>query len=222
MGSNKGKIKIQKDGPYLILGNIPLREMTIGVDEDGFSKDWLQGKEYPQQENYVLCRCGKSKTKPYCDGSHVRTHFNSKETASREPFKEQANLIEGPGLNLMDAPELCAFARYCDRGNGVWGYTRGSDDPEAKKLAIEEANNCSSGRLVAVDKKTKKPYETELEQSIGTVEDPQMGCSGPLWVRGGIHIERADGKPYETRNRVTLCRCGKSSNKPFCDGTHSG
>ncbi|MHB8164175.1 MAG: CDGSH iron-sulfur domain-containing protein [Methanoregula sp.] len=30
----------------------------------------------------------------------------------------------------------------------------------------------------------------------------------------------ADGKPYTVRNRVTLCRCGKSGNKPFCDGSH--
>ncbi|HET8688843.1 MAG TPA: CDGSH iron-sulfur domain-containing protein [Methanosarcina sp.] len=39
-------------------------------------------------------------------------------------------------------------------------------------------------------------------------------------MRGGIPIESADGKQYEIRNRVTLCRCGKSRNKPFCDGSH--
>ena len=44
--------------------------------------------------------------------------------------------------------------------------------------------------------------------------------SGPLWVKGGVAIEASDGFAYETRNRVTLCRCGRSSNKPFCDGTH--
>jgi CDGSH-type Zn-finger protein len=33
-------------------------------------------------------------------------------------------------------------------------------------------------------------------------------------------VERADGVPLETRNRVTLCRCGQSANKPLCDGTH--
>ena len=41
-----------------------------------------------------------------------------------------------------------------------------------------------------------------------------------IWVKGGIRIEGADGRSYEIRNRVTLCRCGQSSNKPFCDGTH--
>jgi CDGSH-type Zn-finger protein len=43
---------------------------------------------------------------------------------------------------------------------------------------------------------------------------------GPLWVRGGVPVIGADGQPYETRNRVLLCRCGHSRNRPFCDGTH--
>jgi len=59
-----------------------------------------------------------------------------------------------------------------------------------------------------------------LEKSIGLIEDPQLECSGPIWVRAGIPIRSADGKIYEVRNRVTLCRCGKSSIKPFCDSSH--
>ncbi|MCX6649715.1 MAG: CDGSH iron-sulfur domain-containing protein [Candidatus Bathyarchaeota archaeon] len=221
MYAGKGKIKITKDGPYLVTGNIQLREMIIGADADGFSEKWREGKEHPHQENYTLCRCGKTKDKPFCDGSHISTRFNGKETATREPFEKQADMIEGPKLNLMDAQDFCAFARFCDRGDGVWSYTHASDDPAAKKAAIEEACNCPSGRLVAVDKETNKTIEPDLDQSIGVVEDPKMGCSGPLWVRGGVPVEGADGMPYETRNRVTLCRCGKSGNKPFCDGTHA-
>ena len=70
------------------------------------------------------------------------------------------------------------------------------------------------------DKKTKKMVEPEYERSIGFVEDPQVGVSGPIWVRGGIPVESVDGKTHEIRNRVTLCRCGKSSSKPFCDSSH--
>jgi CDGSH-type Zn-finger protein len=44
--------------------------------------------------------------------------------------------------------------------------------------------------------------------------------NGPLHVTGGITIKRSDGQPFETRNRVLLCRCGNSKNKPLCDGTH--
>ena len=63
--------------------------------------------------------------------------------------------------------------------------------------------------------------EPTLPPSIGLVEDPALHCSGPLWVRGGIRVESADGRPYERRNRVTLCRCGASTNMPFCNGSHA-
>ncbi len=55
---------------------------------------------------------------------------------------------------------------------------------------------------------------------LALIEDPGIGVSGPIWVRGGVRIESAEGKIYEIRNRVTLCRCGKSKNKPFCDSAH--
>jgi len=67
---------------------------------------------------------------------------------------------------------------------------------------------------------TGKPIEPELTPAVSLLEDPQVGMSGPLWVKGGIPIESADGRMYEVRNRVTLCRCGKSAKKPFCDGNH--
>jgi hypothetical protein len=73
---------------------------------------------------------------------------------------------------------------------------------------------------VVREKGTGKPIEPHFEKSITVLEDPGRECSGPLWVKGGIPIQSADGSEYEVRNRVTLCRCGKSSNKPFCDGTH--
>ena len=70
--------------------------------------------------------------------------------------------------------------------------------------------------MVTWDKKTKAPFEKKFQPSIEIIEDPQIKVSGPIWVKGGIEIESADGYKYETRNRVTLCRCGKSNNKPFC------
>ena len=55
---------------------------------------------------------------------------------------------------------------------------------------------------------------------IGIIKDPSKGVDGPYWVRGGIPIYSADGKPYEVRIGMTICRCGKSTNKPFCDSSH--
>jgi CDGSH-type Zn-finger protein len=126
-------MKVTENGPYMVTGCISLSEQIIGTDEEGFSAEWRVGKEYPQQESYALCRCGKSKNKPYCDGSHIKTKFNGKETASHESYSKQANKIDGPDLRLMDAPDFCAFAKFCDRGDSVWSYTRDSNDTEAKK-----------------------------------------------------------------------------------------
>ncbi len=168
----------------------------------------------------MLCRCGKSKSKPFCDGTHAKIRFDGTEIASRAPYLTRARKIDGPDLKLTDAPDLCNHAGFCLRATGIGNLTRSSDDTEAKRLAIEEAGNCTSGRLVAWHKEPEKSIEPEFEPSIALVEEPHKGCSGALWVRGNVPVESSDGGAYEVRNRVALCRCGASSNKPFCDGSH--
>ncbi|WP_257790068.1 CDGSH iron-sulfur domain-containing protein [Acidovorax carolinensis] len=49
---------------------------------------------------------------------------------------------------------------------------------------------------------------------------PGHGLLGPIGLRGGVQLVGADGFAYEVRNRMALCRCGASKNKPFCDGSH--
>jgi CDGSH-type Zn-finger protein len=63
-------------------------------------------------------------------------------------------------------------------------------------------------------------YENKYEPQIIIAEDPQNSVSAGLFVQGGITLIGADGTEYEVRNRMALCRCGKSENKPFCDATH--
>lgn len=215
------RVIVSEDGPYIVSGNVPLAKQIISTDAEGGSESWEQGKVYSPQETYSLCRCGQSRTKPFCDGSHLRTHFDGTETASREPYLKQAEAMDGPGMALTDAQALCAFARFCDTHGQIWNQVAHTDKPKAREQLVRQAGNCPSGRLVAWDKKTKKALEPELPVSIGLIEDPAQGCSGPIWVRGGIQIESADGFEYEVRNRVTLCRCGQSQNKPFCDGSHA-
>ena len=216
----KQKILISKDGPYLVSGSVPLAKEISVSGPSGEPETREKGKEYPLQESYALCRCGKSKNPPYCDGSHVHSKFDGREVANRDKYLDQAEILEGPELDLTDAENLCSLARFCHLAGGTWDNVENSDDPEAKKMAIQTACNCPSGRLTVWDKKTWKPIEPKLEPSIGVTEDPEANVSGPLWVKWGIEIESADGTPYETRNRVTLCRCGNSRNKPFCDGSH--
>lgn len=213
------KVKVTKDGPYMVSGGVPLSEQSMCVDSDGQCHGWKEGKKYPTQESYDLCRCGHSKNKPYCDGTHAKIQFDGAEQAAHSSYLEQANAINGPLLKLTDAEVFCAGARFCDRAGGTWELTEESSNPDARQKAIEETGDCPSGRLVVWDK-GGNVIEPDFEPSIGLVKDTQAGKMGPLWVRGGIPVESADGVPYEVRNRVTLCRCGKSSNKPFCDGSH--
>ncbi len=215
-----GRIRILKDGPYLVSGRVPLTRDRIVLGADGEPAKWVKDAPYADRDTYALCRCGGSKDKPFCDGSHVDMAFDGTETAERTGYLERAEKTAGPGLDLTWSAELCAVARFCHRGEEAWGYAERSGDPEARRAAIEEACACPSGSLVAWDKTTGEAIEAELEPSIGLIENPEAGRSGPLWVKGGIPIESADGVVYETRNRVTLCRCGQSQKKPFCDGAH--
>lgn len=214
------KIKVIENGPYHVTGSLPMSKQIIVADKEGYSKEWKEGWGFPEKEEFDLCRCGHSHDKPYCDKTHKKIGFDGTETARKGKYLECAERTEGPDLDLTDCEELCVSARFCDRLAGTWKLTEMSDDPESRKLAIEQACNCPGGRLVALDKKTGKAIEPDLKPSIGIVEDPQVGVSGPVWVRGGVPVESADGEEYEVRNRVALCRCGRSKNKPFCDGKH--
>jgi hypothetical protein len=90
---------------------------------------------------------------------------------------------------------------------GIWSSKRTTPKPD--------------GRLVAWDRETGKPIEPKFEPSLGLIEGTGKKVSGPIWVRGDIPVISADGKAYEIRNRMTLCRCGRSNNKPFCSGAHA-
>lgn len=214
------KIQVTKNGPYFVTGALPLAKWVIVTNETGESVDWEQGERFPDEDGYALCRCGRSKSKPFCDGSHATAGFDGTETATREPYADQAVSIDGPAVNLRDARKLCAEARFCDRDGGLWERVKTCQDPETRADVERQASQCPAGRYTACDAKTGEPHEPDLEPSIGLIEDPYKGVSGPAWVRGGVPVESADGEEYEVRNRVTLCRCGHSCNKPFCDGSH--
>jgi CDGSH-type Zn-finger protein len=214
-------VTVSKNGPYLVTGDIPLAKQMIIVDAQGGAEEWRRGEAIAHTETYALCRCGSSRTKPFCDGSHARVGFDGTETASHALYLEQAKLWDGPVLQLTDAKGLCAFARFCDPNGQVWHQVAETGNPDIDAMFVRQVNACPSGRLMAWDKDSGKPIEQALPVSIGLVEDPAQQCSGPLWLRGGIQVIATDGYQYEVRNRVTLCRCGQSKNKPFCDGTHA-
>lgn len=210
-------IKIMKDGPYVVSGNVALSEKIIVPKGRGY--EFKDGRVLQQSEEYALCRCGKSKNAPFCDGSHENTGFIGDETASKAKYEDRAELLEGSTIDLLD-DNRCAFARFCHREKGnVWELTENSDNEENRKEGIQAASECPAGRLVAMDK-TGDMIEPSYEPCIDIIQDPEKGVSGGIFVKGNIPIESSDGHIYEIRNRAALCRCGKSMNKPFCDSTH--
>lgn len=212
-------IKVTKDGPYLVYGKPNISEKTILTDEDNFGIEYEDGKVFEIKSDCVaLCRCGNSKNAPFCDGSHISAKFDGTETASFESVLDNAITYEGVNLTLKDNEKLCSYARFCDAYGDIWHLIQ-NGDPKSDETAIREANLCPSGRLVIFDK-TGNLIEETLPESIAILEDGGLKISGPIWVQGGIRVESTDGKSYEIRNRQTLCRCGRSKNKPFCDCTH--
>ena len=216
MKNGAGRIRILKDGPYLVTGGVPLREQVITPEGEGYV--YRDGIDLPQAQTYALCRCGKTQNPPFCDGGHQG--FDGTETASRLPFDQRAEVLPGDKIDLMD-DHRCAFARFCHRAAGdAWELAENSPNPGDKEEAILAAVECPAGRLVPVDKETGKQIEPEYEPGIDVLQDPEEGVSCGLFVKGGIPIQSSDGTTYEVCNRVVLCRCGTSRIKPFCDMMH--
>ena len=216
------KIKVLDKGPYLVYGQPPLATQHIVPNELGESWSFEEGRHYlTDEEPTALCRCGASKRKPYCDGSHTSHKWKPRLTARPEALLDNVEITTGDELTLTDNPKYCTFARFCDAGGGVWAATETSFDSTSRRQAIRQASICPSGRLMIWGNGSDLPFERLYEPSLGLIEDDALHVSGGLWVRGGIHIVREDDSSYEIRNRVVLCRCGESANKPYCDGSHA-
>ena len=216
------KVVVTETGPYHIYGSPPLATQHIIENEVGESWNFEEGRHFStEQEPTSLCRCGASKQKPYCDGSHTHHKWSPKLTARPEALLDNIDITSGDELTLTDNSQYCAFARFCDAGGGVWAATETSFDERSRRLAIRQASLCPSGRLAIWGNGSDLPYERHYEPSLGLIEDDAMAASGGLWVRGGIRIVKEDGTSNEVRNRSILCRCGESANKPYCDGTHA-
>ena len=216
----KYHIRITPEGPYLVFGNPPLQQEILTPDEEKIPWGYAIGQQYAtEDEPTAFCRCGISINHPYCDGSHATAHWDPTLSADNLPVLDLGESYDGPTLQLADNPEYCAGARICMAHGTAWHNKRHSDQPEKRDLAIHGSTFCPAGRLKIWDKEKEAFIEPPLKPELGLIEDPQKQCSGPLWVKGGIPVASPE-TAYEQRNRITLCRCGASDNKPFCDGTH--
>ena len=209
------KITVRQNGPYVVQGGVPLVHKAPVMSEHGEPLTWKKDEVLKTRERYYLCRCGKSSTKPFCDESHDLVGFSGKETADTNTTVERQTDYEGTKITVKDDRSLCMHAGFCgNQVTNVWKMTQESDNTQVRAQIMAMIERCPSGALAYSLGPEEVPIEPDLPVEIAITPD------GALWVSGGIAIERADGQPLETRNRVTLCRCGESKNKPLCDGTH--
>jgi CDGSH-type Zn-finger protein len=215
------RIKVNENGNYHVSGGVPLKEMAI-TPEGIHHYVLVEVRELPQKEDYYLCRCGQSKNAPFCDGTHAKVGFDGTEVASRDRYLERAKDAVTGETMILKEDERCAYGRFCNRDKAdVWELTGKDGDPENRAEAIKGASDCPSGKIVLVGK-DGVPLEEENAPEIIILQDPEKGTSAAIFVKGPIVVEAADGTEYEVRNRQTLCRCGCSTNKPFCSATHTG
>ena len=223
--SNSKRIVIKSDGPYVVEGNVPLVRKVQIVSEHGEPLTWKKEEQIETPETYRLCRCGESHEKPFCDGTHVEIDFDGAESASSEPTKERQAVYPGSNRLIVKHDDtLCISSGFCGtRKAHVSQMLPGADDDSGvRSQIIAMVERCPSGSLTYTMANGEADIEPDLPAQIAVTTDITSDgpIAGALWVTGNIPIERADKKPLETRNRVTLCCCGRSRTKPLCDGTH--
>jgi CDGSH-type Zn-finger protein len=218
------KIVVMYDGPYVVHGGIPLVKKTQVVSEYGEPLTWKTAGIIETSGNYELCRCGHSNEKPFCDGTHCEKEFDGTETADTTLTIERQEILEdGTNIVVKRDHSLCMESGFCGtRYANIQKMMAETDDTRIRSLIIAMIERCPSGSFTYSMQKGEADIEPDLPQQIAVTTDitSEGAIMGALWVTGNIPIERADGKPFETRSRVTLCRCGLSKVKPLCDGEH--
>jgi CDGSH-type Zn-finger protein len=200
------------NGPFLVSGSVPLYRRRSVESEHGEPLAWETTAQIETRDRYALCRCGDSDNKPFCDGTHARAGFTA-DDRHRGSYDERSTVLGGTGITVRDDRSICVHAGFCGtRLANVWGQVPETSESTVRAQVISMIEKCPSGALTfRFDGDDVEPL---MPEAIAVTDD------GPLWVTGGIPVTLADGTTLETRNRVTLCRCGQSANKPLCDGSH--
>jgi CDGSH-type Zn-finger protein len=214
-------VVIHEGGPYEVVGStIKGQAARISTNANGTSVSYDYSDERELKAGDRLCRCGDSANKPFCDGSHQHTRADLSLAASEDPYSSDPAVQVGPVYTLLDDESLCSYARFCDAGERVWTEVtlEGSKHVELVKSIVR---NCPGGRLVVTDSATGEVQELVGQRGVSFIEDPVVGVNGPIMLVGGIPVKNYSGVTYQVRSNQALCRCGRSSNKPFCDGSHA-
>ncbi len=197
----KPAISPAPNGPYLVTGLEDLLDS--------------KGQRISTKASFALCRCGGSSNKPFCDGTHATIGFSSEKRPERTPD----NLESYPGEEgaVHDNRGICAHAGHCTNGlpevfrlrKEPWIDPDGAEPEEIAKTV----EHCPSGALgYSIGGRTYG--DQERPPSVLVTKN------GPYAVTGGVPLSEVEWAEGASREHYTLCRCGASKNKPFCDGSH--
>jgi CDGSH-type Zn-finger protein len=198
----KPRITCLPDGPY----SLPVPLPALGR---------ANGDPVAAVRGVALCRCGGSKNKPFCDGTHGTIGFSDRRLADGSLDRRES--YAGRRITIHDNRGICAHAGLCtERLASV--FRMGSEpwiDPDG--AAVQEIaatiRKCPSGALsYSID---GIEHRDQAREAAVTVTD-----HGPYAVTGGVELLGVPFGQEASREHYTLCRCGASKNKPFCDGSH--
>jgi CDGSH-type Zn-finger protein len=201
------KIACMSNGPYFLINDPTPQPVANLKGPKGESCSTVRG--------VALCRCGGSKNKPFCDGTHAAISFKDQNTA--DPAKNRREAYVGKRITIYDNRGICSHAGFCTDGLKEVFREDATPwiDPDGAAVArvIETIQRCPSGALsYAIDGKEATP--PARPPSVTVTQD------GPYAVSGYVELASASFGDGASKEHYTLCRCGASANKPFCDGSH--
>lgn len=173
------------------------------------------GSEAQCKPVMALCRCGDSSNKPFCDGTHKENGFDS--TPSDVASKDRINSYEGSGVTVYYNKLLCSHAGECVRRAGAIFDPKQRPWIQPDNGTVDDVREvvkaCPSGALRWSEPGSDAELLAKSDISI-TIEK-----NGPYRV-SNIPIAAGHWAEGQSAKKYVLCRCGKSGNKPFCDGAH--
>jgi len=201
--TNVPKIKVLENGPFLVSDVERITRLS-------------DGKVYEVDGKAALCRCGGSQNKPFCDGTHSRNGFTGDRDPDRLP--DRCEEYAAAGITIHDNRGLCAHAGHCT--DGLPSVFRLRQEPfidagaATPEEIVETIGQCPSGALSYSIEGVTPGEDAGADRVSGFVP------KGPYVFRGGAELEGAELLDGGTTNNLALCRCGQSTNKPFCSGAH--